>query len=62
MKDDLKKTPSRVTVIACCSYDAAAVAPAVQEGMEYLGGVSAFARPGPFPFNYRYWAVWSIDC
>jgi len=38
--------PSQVAVITCCNYEAANVTLSVQKGLEYLGGVSAFAKPG----------------
>ena len=46
MKDNLNRFPSRVAVITCQDYDAANVTQAVHRGLEYLGGVSAFAKSG----------------
>ena len=46
MNHSSKQIRSRVAVITCHNYDAANVFPAVRKGLECLGGVSAFVKPG----------------
>ena len=46
MNENLKQIPAQVAVITCHNYDAVNVTPAVQKGLECLGGISAFVKPG----------------